>query len=261
MKTQLKIWLLLSITLIMVSVYALIPGQISLGSFSLVKADYESVCSPPEESLPPILSDSLEQMSQTVADTCRTDTARQRILFLGDSMVEGLCRQMGRYAEENGHKLTSIVWYSSSTQLWAESDTLQHFLKTENPSFVMICLGGNELSVRDLDRRKKHIYTITRKLGDLPYVWIGPPNWKKDTGINKLIEEQVESSRFFDSQHLVLERRKDRMHPTYAAAAQWMDSIAVWMSGSKTRHPIRMNHPAPSTQRKNKLIILAPPNL
>ncbi|MDR1738077.1 MAG: hypothetical protein LBR66_04560, partial [Candidatus Symbiothrix sp.] len=54
------------------------------------------------------------------ADTAICDTARQRILFIGDSMLEGLGKRMKYYAGENGHELQYVIWYSSTTKTWAE---------------------------------------------------------------------------------------------------------------------------------------------
>ena len=42
----------------------------------------------------------------------------QTILFIGDSMVEGLSRRLGDYSAENGHTLYTVIWYSSSTERW-----------------------------------------------------------------------------------------------------------------------------------------------
>ena len=65
--------------------------------------------------------------------------------------------------------------------------------------------------------------------------------------------------RYFDSRHLELRRGRDRVHPTFDAAADWMDSVAVWMSGDSTRHPIRMAVPLQQRPRKFKQILLLPP--
>ena len=118
---------------------------------------------------------------------------------------------------------------------------------------------GNELFVRDLSKREKYIDIIVKRIGDRPFLWIGPPNWKKDTGINDLIRQRVGEGRFFDSRELELDRAEDNMHPTRSAAALWMDTIAVWLSSSKARHPLKMDRPTQSRRRVYHQYMLRPP--
>lgn len=187
------------------------------------------------------------------------DTLSHRILFFGDSMVEGLSRRMCEYAKENGHQLMNIIWYSSSTEIWSKSDTLQHFLRTFKPTYALVSIGGNELFVRDLAKREKYIQAIIKKLGNIPCVWIGPPNWKKDTGINDLIRKNMGADRFFLSKDLSFERASDHVHPTFASAVVWMDTIASWMRSQHCMHPIKMKQPT-KREKCGKTIMLAPLN-
>lgn len=186
------------------------------------------------------------------------DTASHKILFFGDSMLEGLSRRLCDYAMENGHDLTSVVWYSSTSKEWAECDTLEHFISQVSPTFIVVCLCSNELFVRDLKDRDKYIARIVEKIGDVPFVWISPPNWKEDTGINELIIKNVGKDRYFDSRHLELKRGRDKVHPTFVAAEGWMDSVAVWMNGANTRHPIKMSVPMEKRTRKYRQVLLMP---
>ena len=202
--------------------------------------------------------DSLTVMTDTLVIDEQPDTLSHRILFFGDSMVEGLSKRMGEYAKANDHQLMNIIWYSSSTEIWAKSDTLKHFIQSFRPTYVMISIGGNELFVRDLNKREKYIHTIIEKIGDIPYVWIGPPNWKEDTGINDLIRESVSTSRFFLSKNLSFERSSDKIHPTFASASVWMDTIASWMASCNCIHPIKMKCPTVKV-KTGKTIMLAPP--
>ncbi|MBR1593847.1 MAG: SGNH/GDSL hydrolase family protein [Alloprevotella sp.] len=227
--------------------YALSPGTIGLGGVTLKKL-----------SLPIAADTTASETEGAAADTIAAlDEAPQRILFVGDSMLEGLSRRFGDYAAANGHKLDVVLWYSSTTERWATSDTLTYFLRRYDPTFVVVCLGSNELFVRDLPDRDRHIATLLQRIGSLPYVWISPPNWKEDTGINDLILRHVGERRYFDSRHLTLQRGRDRAHPTFAAAAQWMDSVATWMAGNTTAHPIRMERPD-TTAKPNSLTLLSP---
>ena len=245
MKTQLKTLLLLALTLGAAFLYSRHPVEIVL-NIKLAKPHFNQLSksssfhSPQEKTSQPHQPDASEITGQA---NHPVDTTHQNILFFGDSMLEGLCRRFIDYTEENDHELHTVVWYSSTTKIWAETDTLQHFIRKFSPTFVVICLGGNELSVNDLHRRDGYIKAIVRKLGHLPFVWIGPPNWKEDTGINNLIINNVGKERYFESRHLELERGSDHAHPTYKASSVWMDSIAVWLNSQQTAHPLRMNYP------------------
>ena len=87
-------------TLLMVVFYGLSDKELSIGNFTLNKIQ--------------IVPDSLSadsakrQLPDTISvappqDTLRTDTISQRILFFGDSMVEGLSKRLRQYADRNGH--------------------------------------------------------------------------------------------------------------------------------------------------------------
>lgn len=248
MSPRLKTYLLLLLAAVCLLAYALSPLTIEVGGLRLKKLQLptavDTVAAPSD--------------NMVTADTVPTlDAHPQRILFFGDSMLEGLGRRFGDYAAENGHELNVVLWYSSTTERWATSDTLTHFLRRYDPTFVVVCLGSNELFVRDLPERDRHIATLLARIGSRPFVWIGPPNWKEDTGINELIKQRVGKNRFFDSRGLTLQRGRDHAHPTFAAAATWMDSVATWMSGTETAHPIRMAIPD-TTAKPNSLTLLAP---
>lgn len=186
------------------------------------------------------------------------DQNPQTILFIGDSMFEGLSPRLAAYAKANGHKLYSVMWYSSSSQVWGETDKLAEYIKQFKPTFIFISLGANELFVRDIaKRRDKYVKNIISQIGNIPYVWIGPPNWKKDTGINDLIRKNTAKGCFFLSDGMHFNRSKDGAHPTRKSAQQWMDSVARWMPANAA-HPIKMDTPTNSTGKPERLIVLPP---
>ena len=129
------------------------------------------------------------------------------ILFIGDSMVEGLSRRLGDYAGENGHKLYTVIWYSSTTERWGTTQTLEHFIAEYKPTYVLICLGSNELFINDLANRTQYVQQLVKKIGNIPFVWISPSNWNGDTGINDVIKENVGKGHFFDSRNLKTQKR------------------------------------------------------
>lgn len=187
------------------------------------------------------------------------DTASQNILIIGDSMLEGLNPRLAAYAKENGHTLNSVIWYSSTSEYWGTCDTLKVFLRRFKPSFIFISLGGNELFVKDIaEKRDKFVKNFLAQIGDIPYVWIGPPNWKPDTGINDLIAANVPKGQFFLSNGMHFDRAKDGAHPTHASAALWMDSVARWMP-QHAAHPIKMKKPGPDVKARPASVTVLQP--
>ncbi len=186
------------------------------------------------------------------------DTAAQRLLLIGDSMLEGLSPRLAAYAKENGHKLFTVIWYSSTSQVWGECQKLRECIMEYRPTFVFICLGANELFVKNITvRRAKYVKEIISQIGDLPYLWIGPPNWKEDTGINSLIEANARQGGFFLSNGMSFDRTSDGAHPTRRSACEWMDSVVRWMP-ENSFHPIRLEKPQASTAKPDKLVLLQP---
>lgn len=192
-------------------------------------------------------ADTITQTEDTVinvvSEPVPLDTAAQTILFIGDSMLEGLGPRLAAYAEENGHELYCVIWYSSTTQKWGSSHKLRKYIGRLHPTYIFVCLGANELFVRNIaENRRNYVRNILNDIDTIPYLWIGPPNWKPDTGINDLIDSETTSGSFFLSKDMSFERNSDGAHPTHNSAAEWMDSVARWMP-AHSRHPIRMATP------------------
>ncbi|MDE6295596.1 MAG: hypothetical protein K2M03_05975, partial [Muribaculaceae bacterium] len=178
-----------------------------------------------------------------------TDSTAQSILLIGDSMTLNLAYRLTQYAKHNGHTFHSVNWDSSNTKIWAESDTLQHFINQYGATYIFISLGSNELYLTKPEGHRKYVEAILSKIGDRPYVWIGPPNWKEDAGINDMIESACIPGGFFRSAGMSFERKKDKIHPTRKASALWIDSIARWMP--RSAHPILMEIPSDSIGNVN----------
>ena len=263
MKLYAKVITILALPLIWVVTSSLYPVRFPSPGWALTIAQH-SPLSPhsapiqePDAFLPSNEYTEAPDTTDTVPSVA-VDTARQRILFFGDSMVEGLVRRMADYAEENGHDLIKVVWYASTTQQWATTDTLQFFIRKYDPTFFIVCIGGNEQFVRDLPKREGYIQHIIGDMGGKPFVWIGVPAWKEDTGFNSLVQRCVGEDRYFNSRRLTLKRGTDRMHPTFSAAEAWMDSIAAWMRTGGIQHPILMETPAVKATRHYPLHLLQP---
>lgn len=192
-----------------------------------------------------VTTDSVSGKAIATVERAPLDTTRKNILFIGDSMLERLSPRIAAYAEENGHQINTVIWYGSSTEVWATSGRAKECIQKYRPDYIIISLGGNELFVNDIiARRTKYVKQIVAEFADIPYVWIGPPNWKKDTGINKMIQSVVPKGNFYLSytpdQHY--ERAKDGAHPTPASAAKWADRICKWIV-EESNNPIVLNFP------------------
>lgn len=186
------------------------------------------------------------------------DTSAHRILFVGDSMVEGLRYRLSQYATANGHTMQCVIWYSSSSKYWAKSDTLTYFIRKFDPTYIFLCMGANELFVRNLDERDAAVGEIIREIGDLPFIWIGPPNWKPDTGINDILARHCGKKRYYPSLRLKYERAKDGAHPVLKSYNMWADSVSTWLRDSSA-HPIRWEIPEKDTPKTHGVTLLSPP--
>lgn len=144
-------------------------------------------------------------------------------------MLEGLSPRLAKYANNSGHKLHTVIWYGSGCESWGKSERLKDYIRIYNPGFVVIVLGSNELFTRSPEKKGEYIEKLKKQLAGLPYLWIGPANWKEDTGINRVLQEHITSQNLFITQGMSLERSADGMHPTRQAAAQWMDSVIRWL--------------------------------
>lgn len=261
-----KTILILAIPLVLILGYAVVPYELAFDKYGIqlqkINIDHvpilvslrEYFWPSPKDTIPlaPIVEEPAEQETAL-------DTTSHRILFFGDSMLEGLGPRMCDYAMQNNHELHTVCWYSSSTKTWAETDTLEFFVNKIQPDFIMICIGSNEQFVKDIDLCRTYIRTIQRKLGNLPAVWICPPEWKKERPFNSMLQEEVGQKNFFDSRTLTYNRKSDHAHPTRESASMWMDSIASWMQSDKVTHPIRMTAPTTRQKRHWQSIYLAPP--
>ncbi len=187
------------------------------------------------------------------------DTTAKSILFIGDSMLEGLAPRLAAYCDKNGHTLVEVIWYSSSTLCWGETARLTELIKEHHPDYIFVCLGANELYVPDIkSARKPFLKKMLAEIGDIPYVWIGPPNWDKDTGINDMLAENLAKGCFYLSANDEFERSRDGAHPTRESAHKWMDRVVKWI-GESGAHPFRLDDPGPGISRASRIVVYQPP--
>ena len=175
-----------------------------------------------------------------------SDTIKHRILLIGDSECGGLCFPLNDYCEQNGHKLLlTLAWNSATVFNFAFSDTINKIILKYKPSYLFIVFGLNELPARDLEQRKKAADQFAKKIGGIPYLWIGPANYMNDYGINKVFESAAETDCFFLTNNMELPRGDDGRHPSIKGYRLWMDSIAKWINIS-AKYKIAMEKPTKS---------------
>lgn len=194
----------------------------------------------------------LDEVPQFVAPP-KVDSLPQSIFIFGDSMTFNLALRLAQYAKQNGHTIHAVNWDSSSTLTWGSCDTLAHYIKQYHPTQIFISLGSNELYLKNLDARIPDIKHILAQIDTIPYVWIGPPNWKEDAGINDAIEKLCRPGSFFRSAGMTFERKADHVHPTRKSSALWVDSIMKWLP--KSAHPFIADFPSDSIGKANPNII------
>lgn len=182
-----------------------------------------------------------------------TDSMPQSIFIFGDSMTFNLALRLAQYAKHNGHTINSVNWDSSNTKIWAEHDTLKYYIEKFRPTQIFISLGSNELYLKNPETRVPYVKKILEVIDTIPYVWIGPPNWKEDTGINDMLQRICKNGSFFRSAGIEFKRKKDNIHPTRESSAKWIDSVMRWIP--KSSHPFLVETPADSIKKSNPNIV------
>ncbi|NUP04635.1 MAG: SGNH/GDSL hydrolase family protein [Polyangiaceae bacterium] len=254
---------ILAVTWTLLAAYAYTSGEIVVFGTPLAKADFgfdhaedlEPIdAEPPSPTLAsgrrPAASPKRPHASEPNAGTsARTEPAAlvaeaspERILLLGDSMVEVLQPRLSDYCAENGHELHPAIWYASTTASWASGDELGGLLREFDPTMVVVALGSSELTARKIADRERFVRALVRRIGERKLVWIGPPNWREDTGINAMLERVLGRDRFFRSAELSLERKQDGIHPNARGGEKWVDAFVAWLT-TESSQPIAMTPP------------------
>jgi len=189
----------------------------------------------------------------------RTAPAPQRILMLGDSMIEPLQQRAAAYFRATGYKFISVIWYGSRTLDWGKGSRLAQTLQTYAPTYVVVVLGSNELMARDVEQRALHVQSMLQTLGKLPVVWVGPPSWREDRGLNAMLAREL-GDHFFRSDGLEFQRKSDGIHPTDASGAWWMDRVAEWLRSRPDQTQLVLAAPTGPPRHHAPARVWAPPS-
>lgn len=248
------LWLLLTAALAIIITVAF-SDDINIGEYTVKKAPVADVLLKDRDAAgeSDSLLDEQGMLRDTIVKEVPTDSLPQSIFIFGDSMTYNLALRLAQYAKANGHRINSVNWDSSNTKIWADYDTLANCIARYKPTQIFISLGSNELYFKDPSSRLKYVRKILETIDTIPYVWIGPPNWKEDTGINDMLERACRPGTFFRSAGMEFKRKKDHIHPTREASALWVDSIMRWLP--KSAHPFLAQTPPDSIGKSNPHIV------
>ena len=249
------LWLLLAGALAIFLVFSFVESSPVIGAWEPKKAPFrETLLAVAPEQPDTVPAVSAEELAEALSVDNPTDTTAQSIFLFGDSMTLNLAHRLAAYARQNGHEFHAVNWDSSNTKIWAESDTLAYYLDKYQPTQVFIALGSNELYLPKPEKRLPCILRIVDMIGNIPYVWIGPPSLKVDGGLNDVLANNLPQGSFFLSSGLELARKKDKIHPTRDASALWIDSVMRWLPRSS--HPFLAEVPADSVAKGNPHTVL-----
>lgn len=240
-------------TLIIFTAYSYRPNPISIGKKEIKQSGIKDYFSSVTYGIGMLAI----KRSDTSYQKAAIDSSKQRFLLIGDSMLETLSYRLNDYCKKNNHTMNAVIWYSSSTLWYGNSDTVAYFIKKFDPTYVILVLGANELFVKNINTRDKLVKHIIQQIGDIKYIWVGPPNWKEDTGINNLIYRNVGKKKYFASKKLTYERFKDGAHPTKKSGYKWMDSVATYIM-NESMYPVLLEFPDAPALQKPSLTLLGP---
>lgn len=233
MNSQFKAFIILLVTFLALFIYASSPWGVTFAKQMLKKIDLESLL--PERT-------DTTMLTVVEEEPLVPDSTAQRFLFIGDSMVEPLAYRFYDYCKESGDTMYAVTWYGSTTTAWS-STTLDYYIKEARPTYLIFCMGSNELYSKNMKTINESLSRMLSKAGDLPCIFIGPPNTKPDNGFNDEIAKVFGKKRYFNSQSIEMERRSDHLHPTTSGARVWMDEVAEWMTSGDCIHPVVLNKP------------------
>ena len=253
-----SLWLLLTVALV-IFIGISFSNDMKVGEFTLSKAYFpETLLAKSQSSLDSLSMEVQDTLPLPVETLVEPDTTVHSVLVFGDSMTHHLAMSISKYGTKNNYKVTGVTWESSSIPAWRNSSKIKKYMEMSKPDFVIISLGSNEMELKNFERRIPDIQAIAEQMGDIPYVWVGPPLWKEDKGLYPVIERALPKGKVFKIEHLDIERGPDHVHPTKRGADEWADTLMRWIR--KSEHPILTEIPDSGTSTKGHNFIYLHPD-
>ncbi|HYG82407.1 MAG TPA: hypothetical protein VD861_18565 [Pyrinomonadaceae bacterium] len=150
------------------------------------------------------------------------------VLLVGDSMAEGVGPWLQKKVEAVGGRFINGQERSSTILFWQGAGKLREKLSLYRPDVVFIALGSNEIFMSNPEARAPLVRQMVEEIGARPAFWIGPPSWKPDKGLVRVIEENFQPGHFYNSNSLVVPRAADGKHPTAQGYKTWTELVWDW---------------------------------
>lgn len=154
--------------------------------------------------------------------------AGKSVLLVGDSMAEGIGPYLQKKVEAAGGRFINAQERSSTIVWWQGSGKLRELLNQHRPDIVFIALGSNEIFIEQPEMRAPLIKALVAELDRRPAFWIGPPSWKPDKGLVRVIDENFQPDHFYNSNDLQVPRAPDGKHPTAQGYQHWTELVWNW---------------------------------
>ena len=164
------------------------------------------------------------------------------VLQIGDSFADALGGQLGKLLRAVGVRSDLEFETPSYIPNWSYGAKLPRLVSNDQPDLILITLGANEIEIPHPEERAKPIRHLVKMLGGRPCVWVAPPLWKPDSGVLKVIRDNVAPCRYLDSNLLLhdLPRARDKIHPSPEGREIWAKAVFNWLSRERVgsaEHP------------------------
>jgi lysophospholipase L1-like esterase len=157
------------------------------------------------------------------------------VVLIGDSFaLAGFAQGLKPRMKALGVRYDVKAQQSSFTTTW--SGKIDALVANTQPDLVIINLGANEVANIDPPAHAPAVRHIVAALNGRPCVWVSPPSWRKDTGIQDVIRQNSAPCRYFDSdKHLTtaIPRQKDHIHPTEEGGGIWAEAFWAWLQAER----------------------------
>lgn len=161
------------------------------------------------------------------------------VLQIGDSFADALGGELARLLRAEGLRSDLEFKTPSYIPTWSYGAELPRHLARYRPDLVLITLGANELEMPNPSERAQAIRHLVSTLGGRPCVWVAPPLWKPDTGLLRVIQDNVAPCRYLDSNALLhdLPRARDKIHPNARGRKIWAKVVFDWLVQERVGTP------------------------